>query len=202
MSKTDAPIPGEKASENDAPSTAEPASENDVSSAGKEVSKRTGLLSERGLLIILIILSFVGVATSNFNPVAGSWYWLAMIPVFAVVAMITGRSKIVAPEGAIVQSGTIVQLLHWGVALLTAGALSVFRTTGRLDDENFSLVMLLILALATVLDGIRLGWLLTLVGAFLGLSAVIAAYMDEYLWIILALCTAIVLISIYWKRGR
>lgn len=202
MSKTDAPTPGEKAPENDVPSTVAPVSENDVSGAGEKVSKRTGLLSDRDLFISLIVLSFVGVATGNFNPVVGSWYWLAMVPVFAGVAMITGRSQVVAPEGAIVQSGTIVQLLHWGVALLTAGALSIFRTTGRLDDENFSLVMLLILALTTVLDGIRLGWLLTLVGAFLGLSAVIAAYMDEYLWIILALYTAIVLTAIYWKRGR
>ena len=79
-------------------------------------------------------------------------------------------------------------------------AVFVFSHTGRLTDDNTALVMLLILALATVLDGIRLGWLLSVVGTFLGITAVIAAYIDEFLWIILAIATAIVLIAIYWKK--
>jgi hypothetical protein len=200
MSKIDAAVSAEKASEHDASHSAEPSSESTVAPVGGTMPrKRKGVWSDRGLLIILVVLSFIGVAISHFNPITGSWYWLSMVPLFAVAAIVVGGSTTVS-EGAIAKSKLVIQVLHWGVALLTAGALSVFRYTGRLDDENFALVMLLILALATVLDGIRLGWMLTLVGAYLGLSAVIAAYIGDYLWIILALSTAIVLGAIYWKR--
>ena len=81
-----------------------------------------------------------------------------------------------------------------GVAMILLGLLAVFVAvnlvyflfhSGRLDSENTGLVILLILALATFLAGLRLGWRLCILGFLLGSTLILATYLEEFLWIVL-----------------
>jgi hypothetical protein len=62
--------------------------------------------------------------------------------------------------------------------------------SGRLDSENTGLVILLILTLATFLAGLRLGWRLCVLGVLLGGVLILAAYLEEFLWIVLMVVVA------------
>ena len=73
---------------------------------------------------------------------------------------------------------------------------------GRLNYENTGLVILLILALATFIDGIRLGWRFCMAGLFLGATAVIAAFIEEFMWIVLLLAIGVILFTLYWEKRR
>jgi hypothetical protein len=62
--------------------------------------------------------------------------------------------------------------------------------SGRLDSENTGLVILLILALATFLAGLRLDWRLCILGVLLGGTLILATYLEEFLWVVLMVVVA------------
>jgi hypothetical protein len=72
--------------------------------------------------------------------------------------------------------------------------------SGRLDDENTGLIILLLLALATFFAGINLDWRLLIVGAILGTVLVGAAYLETYFWIFLLVAIAVIAAFLLYKR--
>lgn len=137
----------------------------------------------------------------NFSPADGYWYWAAMIFVFGFAAMAISlmqaeRRKHTYSEIWLEQS------LHWvGVILCLCGTLLLLYR-GVLDDQSTGLVMLLVLSLATYLDGIRIGWRFSLVGNFLGLTAVVIAYTENFMWLLFGLAAISIGIVIYWERRQ
>jgi len=83
----------------------------------------------------------------------------------------------------------------WLSVLVAVNLVYFLLHAGRLDSENAGLVILLILALATFLAGLRLGWRLCLPGVFLAGALVLATYLEEFLWIslLVVLAAAVVL---------
>jgi len=69
-----------------------------------------------------------------------------------------------------------------------------------LDNENTGLVILLLLALTTFFAGIHLGWRLFIVGIFLGVALIGAAYLEEFVWMFLILAIVVVAIFLLLKR--
>ncbi len=69
-----------------------------------------------------------------------------------------------------------------------------------LDNKNTGLVMLLILSLATYIDGLRIGWRFSLVGNFLGLTAVSIAYLENFMWMLFGLAAITIGLTIFWDR--
>jgi len=74
-----------------------------------------------------------------------------------------------------------------------------FYHTGRITPEQTGLIVLLILALTTYLDGIRISWRFSFVGIFLAVVAICAAYIEEYVWQILSVALAVIALSYYWE---
>jgi membrane-bound acyltransferase YfiQ involved in biofilm formation len=72
--------------------------------------------------------------------------------------------------------------------------------TGRLDNENTGLIILLLLALTTFFAGIHLGWRLFIVGIFLGVALIGAAYLEEFVWMFLIIALVVVAIFLLLKR--
>jgi hypothetical protein len=70
--------------------------------------------------------------------------------------------------------------------------------SGNLSDIGVSLVILLILALATMLDGMRIGWQFTLLGFFLAAWAVIIAYVKPFIWVCAGLALLVVTGTVLW----
>jgi predicted membrane protein len=71
----------------------------------------------------------------------------------------------------------------------------------QLTKQNAGLIVLLVLALGTFLAGIQLGWRLFVLGAFMWIILVMAAYLQGSLWVMILI--GVVMISLFvYLRGR
>jgi hypothetical protein len=153
---------------------------------------------EEALLTLLLILSLVGIGITDFSPADGYGYWIIMVFVFALFAIIIGWRQ---SKHRSVDFKKILrdQSIHWSTSLLVVGGAFLIQKSGRIESDDIGLVILLILSLSTILDGLRVGWRFSLVGLFLGVSAVIAVYTEHFLWIELLIALLIVLATIIWE---
>ena len=151
------------------------------------------------ILIVLILLSMIGIGITDFSPADSRLYWLAMVPVFAGACLILEWSR---ARGRGQKWTTIVrtQLLLWFGLLLAVFLVYFLLHTGRLDNENTGLIILLLLALTTFFAGIHLGWRLFIVGIFLGLALIGATYLEEFVWMFLIIALVVVAIFLLLKR--
>ena len=150
------------------------------------------------ILTMLILLSIIGIGITDFSPADSHRYWFAMVPVFAGACLILEWSR---ARGKGLKWTTIVrtQLLLWLGLLLAVRLAYLLLHTGRLDNENIGLIILLLLALTTFFAGIHLGWRLFIVGIFLGVALIGAAYLEEFVWIFLIIAIVVVAIFLLWK---
>jgi hypothetical protein len=149
--------------------------------------------------IMLILLSIIGIGITDYSPANSRRYWLAMVPVFAGACLILEWSR---ARGRGQKWTTIVrtQLLLWFGLLLAVFLVYFLLHTGRLDNENTGLIILLLLALTTFFAGIHLGWRLFIVGIFLGLALIGAAYLEEFVWMFLIIALVVVAIFLLLKH--
>ncbi len=163
-------------------------------------SKRKTLIEDI-ILLVLLVLCLVGMAITNFSPARSYRYWLSMTAVFWVAGMVIVWSK--KPEHK-VRAVLLVQTAHWLATAIAVIGVFVLLNTGRLNYETTGLVLLLVLGLAVFLDGYRISWRLSLLGIMLGISSILAALVEQYIWIItfgsLAALVAIVLWERFWSR--
>ena len=160
------------------------------------INPRRKFQIEEAILILLLSLSLGGIFINDFSPDDGYGYWIIMIFVFAVFAIIIGwvQSK---KRSIDIKKIMLEQMQHWLACLLVAGgAFLVQKAEGTKDT---GLLILLILSLSTMIDGLRVGWRFSLVGLFLGASAVIAAYTEHFFWIELLIAIFIVISTILWE---
>ena len=157
------------------------------------------ILIEDIIMILLIILSMTGIAIMDFSPKDGYVYWMFMIMIFGVAAM--AISLVQAKRGKhMLQDIWIEQSLLWlGVLAALCGTL-LLHESGNLVAQNTSLVMLLILSLACYIDGLRINWRFSLVGNFLGLTAVTIAYLDNFMWVLYLIAGLTIGLTIYFDR--
>jgi hypothetical protein len=97
------------------------------------------------------------------------------------------------------------QSLHWFTSLLVVEGVFSLQKSEHLTQEDAGLVIMMILAQSTILDGLRVGWRFSLVGIFLGLSAIIAANTHHFFWIELIIAILIVAVTILievWQERR
>jgi hypothetical protein len=140
-------------------------------------------------MILLGLLAIVGIGITDFSPQGSHWYWLAMVPAtgIACIVMEWSRTRKKGLSGmAIIKN----EVLTWLGVLVAVNLVYFLFRSGRLDSENTGLVILLILALATFLAGLRLGWRLCILGLLLGGALILATYLEEFLWIVLMVVVA------------
>jgi uncharacterized membrane protein len=74
--------------------------------------------------------------------------------------------------------------------------------TGRLNYETTGLLILLVLAFTTFIDGMLVSWKLYVVGLLLLLTLLMATYVESFLWMIVlaaVVMIALVLVFVVWK---
>lgn len=165
------------------------------------MENRRRLQIEEGIFILLIMLSLLGIGITHFEPEDGYGYWLFMVLIFGMLAVLITwlKSKQTASDlSHIVKE----QALHWFSTLLVVAGAFFLEQSGRIDEFSASLVILLILSLATMLDGIRIGWQLSLVGFFLGACAVILAFVENFMPATSILAIIIISGSIFWELRK
>ena len=135
----------------------------------------------------------------RFSPTEGYWYWVVVTLLFGLCAMLIGFVQTRQGRHAF-REIWIEQSLHWfGTALALAGSLLLLQFEA-LNDHSAGLVILLILSLATYIDGLRIGWRFALVGNFLGLAAVSIAYTDQFLPLLFSIALVTIAITVYWQK--
>jgi hypothetical protein len=177
--------------------------DNSTTVSEQSIAKKSVMKQLFGLYEIipigLILLSIIGIGITDFSPSESRRYWLAMVPVFAAACLILEWSR---ARGRGQKWTTIVrtQLLLWLGLLLAVFLVYLLLHTGRLDNENTGLIILLLLALTTFFAGIHLGWRLFIVGIFLGLALIGATYLEEFVWMFLIIALVVVAIFLLLKR--
>jgi hypothetical protein len=169
-----------------------------------EMTAKRRFYVEEAILILLLTLTLVGVWITDYSPVDGYGYWMIMVFVFALLAMtiawqqsrhrMTDFKKILREQS-----------LHWFTSLLVVEGVFSLQKSEHLTQEDAGLVIMMILAQSTILDGLRVGWRFSLVGIFLGISAIIAANTHHFFWIELIIAILIVAVTILievWQERR
>ena len=172
----------------------------DISAGEKSFAKK--IHTEEAILITLMALSAIGIGVTNFKPVESFWYWAAMAPVFGAVSIYMGWSK-ARRRGEGMSRIIRVQLLHWA-GLLAAVVLIylLFEPAGRINNNQLAIISLLALALTTFLAGVHFDWRFMVVGIVLGACVAGAAFVEEFMWmIVIPVAVALVLIVFWWKRS-
>ena len=162
------------------------------------ITERRRFQIEEAILILLLILSLTGIGITEYAPADGYGYWLIMVFVFALSAMLIAwlQSKHRTSDlKAILRE----QSLHWGASMLIVGAAFLIQHSGRIDPASAGILISLILSLSTILDGIRVGWRFSMVGFYLGISAVLASFFQHSIWIELLIAVTIIAGTILWE---
>lgn len=162
---------------------------------------------EEVILIIMVIFCLVGIAVTDFSPQDAFMYWMVMIFVFGVAAMIAGwfhakRNYDPLGEGNEVKELFKTQSLHWLGSLVTVICMFSFVEAGHMSQEATGLMVLLILALTTYLDGIRIGWRFSLTGMYLATAAVAANYIENFMPWLFALAIVIIAVTVYLEKRK
>ena len=153
---------------------------------------------DKVIFAALILLTLFGVALTNMSPTDAHIYWLAMTLVFAIGAITTGWQR-AAEKGEKKQLVTS-QLIHWGSTLIAVIVIYTFLHTGQIQNETVSLMILLVLALSSFLDGFHVGWHFSVIGILLAISVVTISYIDEFLWVIIFVAAILVAVSFFWNK--
>jgi hypothetical protein len=153
------------------------------------------------IFIILIVLSLIGVGITDISPKDSSWYWFAMVLIFGGTCMVTEWSR-AQEKGYSWTSLFLTQVLHWGSLFVSVQIVFLLLDTGRLDNENTGLIILLMLGLVTFLAGIHIGWRFCLVGIFLGFAVLASAFLEQlkFMWVMLLIGIVLIIFTFFWAR--
>ena len=153
------------------------------------------------IFVALVVLSLIGVGITDFSPARSYWYWFAMAPIFAGACLVMEWSQ-ARREGTSWLSIVRTQLFTWLGLLAAVQVVFLLLRAGRLTYESTGLVILLLLALTTFIAGIHLGYQLCLLGGFLGLTLLMVAYLEQYVWVIAFLAVLGAIVIFYSARRK
>ncbi len=161
-----------------------------------KLSEKRQLKIEDGILVLLLAVSLGGIFITDFSPLDGYVYWMFITLVFTLLAILIAwlqdKEKNLDEFASIVKE----QSLHWLSSLGCITGVFLLERTELLDALGSTLVIMLVLGLATILDGIRIGWRFSLVGLYLAASSIVIAYTDHFLIMSSLLAIAIIGITI------
>ena len=153
------------------------------------------------ILSSLLILCFIGVAYTNFASVRSYHYWLWMIPIFAIAAIISEWSRYKRHK---IDGYHFIrqQVLHWAAVFLAIKIIFMLNELGRFNNDVTALSLMITLSLSTFIAGIYIGWRFLVLGLFISLATLLIAYMETYVWVLIPIAIGIVIIGVaiaWWE---
>ena len=175
----------------------------DKGGAEKLQKKKYGMGIEVFAVLAAFILSVIGIGITDFRPMISYRYWGAMTLILALTGIVIGWGR-QQRLGLPARDMLFTQIVHWGATFAVVGGIFILLGAGRLNYENTGLVVLLALALATFLDGYRVSWSFGALGIMMFLAALLGAYIEQYIWVVLVIiiCTAVVIIILEKSRMK
>ena len=159
------------------------------------------MIISEAILSSLLILCFIGIAYTDVAGVRSINFWMWMIPVFAVAAIILEWSRYIRGE---IDGYHFIrqQVLHWTAVFIAIKVVFILLQLGRLPTNAASFILMTIMSLSTFLAGIYIGWRFLVLGVFIAFATILAAYLETYVWVLIPIAITIVLIGLYigWRE--
>lgn len=154
---------------------------------------------EQAIFILMLALSLFGMAITDFSRHDGYVYWLFMVLVFSLLSIFVSWLQSKSSENDFVN---IVkdQASHWLLTLVVVTSAFFVQKSGQLSESNAELVILLLLSMATMLDGRRIGWQFTLIGFYLTACTIIISFVDSFIWVCSGLGILIIIGTFLWNK--
>jgi hypothetical protein len=165
---------------------------------GNEPGAARRIIGEALVGIAMLAASFAGIAASDVSAVGTQGYWTMLTVGFAVAAFVLQwlRSERSFP----MMLGVVQLALHWVGVFLAIQLVYLFIATGRFANADTGLVNGLILALGAFTCGVYVNWRLMVVGLAVGFSTFAAAYVEQYLWVLLGVALLAVVVLVVGTR--
>ena len=126
---------------------------------------------------LMIVLAWIGAVYTTYNLDTSRWYWHWLIPIFALICIITQWNNV---EPTLKARLLLIarQILHWGAVLALAFLLYMVSAGHNniidlIDDRQGSFMMTYTIALSTFLAGIYYDWRLCVVAIFIIMGGII-----------------------------
>lgn len=147
--------------------------------------------------LIMLILSFIGLIVSDIRQ-NGAWtFWRVMVPVFAVLCLFL--SWYLRRKQHVVSPTTIWhELVQWLGLALAVYLTSVYVNIGLMGRFEAGLVVLTLLSLNIFITGIYVEATFFVIGILLGIFALGAALLAEYIYTIMLPITIGVAVLLVW----
>lgn len=152
-------------------------------------------------LISALGLSMLGIGITDYAPLQSYRYWGVMTLVLAAAGLSIGWSK-AKRLGPPLTKTLATQLVHWFTTIVAISGVFLLLKAGRLNYENTGLVLLMTLGFSTFLDGYRISWRFSLIGLLMFVTGIAAAYIEEYLWVMLIISILVAAAIVYWEKHR
>ncbi|EIC30198.1 MULTISPECIES: hypothetical protein [Methylomicrobium] len=133
-------------------------------------------LTPHRVFVGLLALSLLGAYITRTAQDHCHYYWLLMLFVLGLAA--TAPAYL---DNRNDRKSLQPRLLHWAGCVFATVVIYAYHNAGRLYHEETGLLILLVLAMGAYTDGLKSGRRFTVLGVFLGLIALSAAYVDAYL---------------------
>jgi hypothetical protein len=158
----------------------------------KHVLKKV-LLVDTFFFLVILTMSLVGIGLTDFKGLSSEAYWRFVFILTAVITTIWSVWKY--RKLGIYEGSKILykQAVVWFSGFVAMGLLYMLLSTGRLNYETTGLLIVLLLALLTFIDGILVSWKLFLIGLTLLFALILSTYVESYLWMILIFTGIVVL---------
>ncbi|WP_462321385.1 hypothetical protein [Halochromatium sp.] len=128
--------------------------------------------------LALYIASIVLTAMTDADPERATELWKLFMPFVALVSLIGGWHG--SGEGTREKAVYIgKQVLYWGAVLVVINLLFMGDTPHFLNAESQGFVVAYVLGLSALLSGIYIDWKMSVFGAFLILSTIGIAFLDD-----------------------
>jgi hypothetical protein len=152
------------------------------------------LVTATAVGMALLALVGVGLAMSNSN--AAQSYWIALVPIFGVLCVLTAWYR-----GGDTRSTMLRQVLHWaGIGLAVGIDFAYIKKAGEQTAMAASLNSLLLLALGCYLAGVHMEWLFVLAGALLTLILVVVVIGEQYLPYLFGVGVVVIVLMVLVNR--
>jgi cation transport ATPase len=154
------------------------------------------------LFVGIVFLSLLGVGITDYRGESAHSYWRYMLIAMALMTTLWGVWR--AGRLGLAEGGKLLfrQIILWGATLAAMSVIYLLLSTGRLNYETTGLLILLVLAFATFVDGMLVSWKLYVVGGLLLFTLLMATYVEQYLWMIVitaVVLIVLVLLFVVWK---
>jgi hypothetical protein len=148
--------------------------------------------------LAMLLLSFAGIAYTTFAQQSSALYWEILVPIFAVICIVTGWYP--AYDQRKHWRLLWTQILHWG-AFLAAMQLMFMPGVQRIINTSANgLSLLILLALGTFVAGVHAGsWQISVVGIVLALGVPAIAWVEQSaLLVLIAVLALMALVVGVW----